>query len=125
MNTNALPRAKFFTNIRQYETRDALLTALERGELDWRKETAVWGLAARDINELVRPTASMGTNDEIRFVSKTPEAYSITYNVARPGVVFISQSFYPGWVADGGRFRIVEVFGAFQGIVIPQPGHGE
>jgi hypothetical protein len=125
VNTNALPRAKFFTNIRRYDSRDELLTALERGELDWHKETAVWGFAAHDIDQLVRPTATMGTNDEIRFVSKTPEAYSITYTVAQPGVVFISQSFYPGWVADGGRFRMVEVFGAFQGIVIPQPGRGE
>ena len=125
VNTNALPRARFFTNIRQYESRDALLTALEGGELDWHKETAVWGGAAREINELVRPATMMGTDDEIRFVSKTPEAYSITYHVAQPGVVFISQAFYPGWVADGGRFKMVEVFGAFQGIVIPQPGHGE
>jgi hypothetical protein len=125
VNSDALPRAKFFTKIRRYDSRDALLTALERGELDWHKETAVWGSAARDIDELVRPGTSMGTNDEIQFASQTPEAYSITYHVAQPGVVFVSQSSYPGWVAGGGRFRMVEVFGAFQGIVIPEPGHGE
>ena len=125
VNSDALPRARFFTKIRQYDSRDALLTALERGELDWHKETAVWGSAAHDIDKLVRPGASMGTNDEIQFASQTPEAYSITYHVAQPGVVFVSQSSYPGWVAGGGRFRMVEVFGAFQGIVIPEPGHGE
>ena len=45
--------------------------------------------------------------------------------MSQPGVVFVSQAFYPGWTADGGHLSMVEMFGAFQGIVIPGAGQGE
>jgi hypothetical protein len=122
---NVLQRAEFYPRIHQYQSRDALLAGLERGEIDWYKETAAWGPSAQEINELIPPSHSVGTNNDVRFVRKTPEAYSIIYDVAQPGVVFVSQTFYPGWIADGGRFKMAELFGAFQGIVIPAPGHGE
>ena len=98
---------------------------MEKNELDWHKDIAVWESAGNDMNPAAGPAASTGTNNPVRFISKTPESYSIAYNVTEPGVVFVSQSLYPGWIADGGRLKMVEVFGAFQGIIIPQPGHGE
>ena len=120
-----LPRARFFTSVRRYDSRNALLAALGTGELDWRKETAVWGPVDRDIDKFVRPSSSMDSNDAVRYISETPEMYSIHYNVSQPGVIFVSQPFYPGWIADTGRFKMIEVFGAFQGIIIPEPGRGE
>ena len=41
---------------------------------------------------------------------------------ARPHIHFTS--FYPGWMATDGRVKLVEVFGAFQGIVITEAGNG-
>jgi hypothetical protein len=122
---DCLPRAKFFARIRRYESRTALLAALNSNEIDWRNETAVWGPDVAATDQGAKHGALSGTNDEVRFISKTPEAYSIVYNVSQPGIVFVSQAFYPGWIADGGRFNIIEVFGAFQGIVIPEAGRGE
>jgi hypothetical protein len=122
---DCLPRAKFFTRVRRYESRTALLAALNRNEIDWHNEAAVSGPIVLGADRPAKHSASLGTNDEVQFVAKTPEAYSIVYNVSQPGIVFVSQAFYPGWTADGGRFHMIEVFGAFQGIVIPEAGQGE
>ena len=67
---------------------------------------------------------SLPGHNEVQLVADTPETSTITYEVDHPGIVFVSQSFYPGWVANGGLFKIVEVFGAFQGIIIPRAGRG-
>ena len=66
-----------------------------------------------------------GSNDVVTFASITPEKYSITYSASCPGIIFVSQAFYPGWVTDNERIKMIEVFGAFQGFVIPQAGHGQ
>ena len=122
---DCLPRAKFYSRVRRFESRTALLAALERNETDWRNEVAVWGPVAAGMDREPERGPPTNTDDEVRFVSITPEAYTIVYNVSRPGIVFISQAFYPGWIADGGRASIIEVFGAFQGLVIPKAGRGE
>ena len=122
---DCLPRAKFFARIRRYESRTALLAALDKGQIDWRNEAAVSGPVVFSADRGADRSAPAGTIDEVRFISKTPEAYTIVYNVSQPGIVFVSQAFYPGWIADAGRVNIVEVFGAFQGIVIPEGGRGE
>ena len=122
--TNSFPRAKFFSWVHRYDSRAALLGALERGEIDWRREAAVSG---SDIGELSRGNEkdqAISTNDEVQFESLSPEAYSIAYHVSRPGVIFVSQTFYPGWSATDERVKMIEVFGAFQGIVIPTAGQG-
>ena len=125
ISIDCLPRAKFFARARRYESRTALLAALDRNEIDWHSEAAVWGPVAFSPDQGVGRDTPTGASNEARFVSKTPETYSIVYNVSEPGVVFVSQAFYPGWIADGGKFKIIELFGAFQGIVIPEAGRGE
>jgi hypothetical protein len=124
-SVDCLPRAKFYSRVRRYESRTALLTALDRNEMDWRNEVAVWGRAAPGVDREPRRGPPTNTDDEVQFFSKTPEAYTIVYNVSRPGIIFISQALYPGWIADGGRASLIEVFGAFQGLVIPEAGRGE
>jgi len=59
------------------------------------------------------------------FTGITPESYSITYDASCPGIIFVSQAFYPGWVTDNERVKMIEVFGAFQGLVVPEAGHGQ
>jgi hypothetical protein len=122
--TNSLPRAHFFTRIRRYDSRSELLAALERGEIDWLHEVAVSG--PTPIDGLNGDETSLGSeNDSVQFQSLTPESYSITYAVSRPGIVFVSEAFYPGWVPNDERIKLIEVFGAFQGLVIPQAGTGK
>jgi hypothetical protein len=122
---DALPRARFFTKIRFYDSRTALLVALERGEIDWRKETAVGEPLPADLFRGDGRSHVTGTNDEVQFIGRTPEEYSILYNVSQPGIVFVSETFYPGWTANNGHLKLIEVFGAFQGLVIPEGGRGQ
>jgi hypothetical protein len=124
-HTNSLPRAQFFTRIRPYDSRDELLAAMERGDIDWHNEVAV--SRPFPIGGLPGPGPSQeaGTNDLVQFNSLTPESYSIDYKVTRPGIVFVSQAYYPGWASTDDRTKVIEVFGAFQGLVIPQAGQGQ
>ena len=122
--TNILPRVKFFTRIRRYDSNTALLDALERGEIDWHNEAAVSGPPTVGEPRWSDQDQVTDTNDEVQLDSLTPESYAITYNVSRPGIVFVSQTFYPGWMANDGHVKLVEVFGAFQGVVIPEAGRG-
>ncbi|HUI08231.1 MAG TPA: YfhO family protein [Verrucomicrobiae bacterium] len=123
--TNVLPRAKFYARIRRYGSRAALLSALDRGEIDWHNELAVSDCPALDALRGIGRDPLADAADEIRFTSVRPEQYSISYNVSRPGIVFVSETFYPGWVTTDPRVKLVEVFGAFQGIVIAERGRGQ
>jgi hypothetical protein len=122
--TNSLPRAQFFGRIRRYDSRDKLLSALERGEIDWHSEVAVTEPVSFDRARADETGAATNVSDSVQFQSLTPESYSITYSVSRPGIIFVSQAFYPGWGVDDPRIKMVETFGAFQGLVIPQAGTG-
>ncbi len=123
--TNSFPRAIFFTRIRRYDSRAALLGALEGGQIDWRREAAVVDSDIPGLTGQERKDDATNTDDEVRFASVSPETYSVKYHVSRPGIIFVSQAYYPGWQVINAWFQIVEVFGAFQGIVIPQAGEGE
>ena len=123
--TNAFPRAKFFARVRHYDSIGALRGALERNEMDWHSEAAVRELPAVDLSKENQQSQEPVAIDQVDFESVTPESYSVTYNLSRPGIIFVSQTFYPGWVTDNSRVRLIEVFGAFQGIVIPDAGQGQ
>jgi hypothetical protein len=123
--TNSFLRAKFFPRIRRYDSRAALLSALEGGQIDWQREAAVTDPEITELTPRDERDPAISTNDEVQFGSVSPEAYSIAYHVSRPGVIFVSQAFYPGWSATDERMKIVETFGAFQGIVIPAAGQGQ
>ena len=105
-------------------SRMALRHALEQGEFDWRNEAAVCespGLVAERRGESGQPAS---TNDTIQFACIAPGSYSVAYKVDQPGIIFVSETFYPGWTATDGRVKLVKTFGAFQGIVIPEAGTG-
>jgi len=118
-------RARFFPRIRRYDSRAALLRALAGGEIDWRKEAAITDPVTAELLRGADADSLANKNDEVQFVGSSPEEYSISYDVAKPGIIFVSEAFYPGWEANGGRTKLVEVFGAFQGIVIPEAGRGQ
>jgi hypothetical protein len=122
--TNSFARAKFFSRIHHYNSQDALRLTLERGEFDWRNEAAICELPVIAAEHSGEPGQQTNTKDVIQFESITPESYSITYNLNRPGIIFVSQTFYPGWATTDERVKIVETFGAFQGLVISEAGSG-
>jgi hypothetical protein len=122
--TNSFPRAKFFSRVRRYDSPDALRHALEQGEVDWRHELAVCNTPEFKFEGPSLEGNTPITNDTVQFESISPEEYSVTYNVTQPGIAFVSETFYPGWKTDNDRLKLIEVFGAFQGIVVPAAGSG-
>lgn len=123
VTTNSLPRAKFYHHIRAYDDAKRLYGDLGSGRLDYWRQIGI----SRDDARLYGISLAEPSSDakaEVRFIAKTPEEYQISYNTTAPGIIFISESFYPGWVADNGKRPIVKTFGAFKGIVISEPGQG-
>lgn len=121
--TNSLPRAKFYHVLRAYPDSKAIYADLDSGRLNY-KDTV--GILSADCSKYNVPTSvpPVTATAEVRFSPKTPEEYQISYRTTAPGVIFISESFYPGWEADGGKYPIIRAFGAFKGIVIAEAGSG-
>ncbi len=121
-----LPRVKFFTAIARYPSDEAILRDLESGVLNYHDVVAV-----RDADlgsDLPRQLNRLDLNPvSPRLTRLNPETYVIEYTAHAPGILFVSESYYPGWEAvDEKRhpLRIIPVFTAFKGIIIPQAGSG-
>lgn len=121
LNKTALPRMKFFSQIKKYNSNDEILADLEAGKINYQKEIAA---LAKDFGQNVWLHSAEKPGNTIKFRRKNPEEYLINYDVSSPGVIFVSQAYYPGWEVAGKNFKVVEVFGAFAGIVIPEAGKG-
>jgi hypothetical protein len=121
--TNSLPRAKFYHDISVYADAKGLYGDLEAGRLDYHRTLGV----LRD--ECVKYGVSTaappaGAEAKIHFTPINSDQYQIFYQTTAPGVIFISESFYPGWEANAGQYPVIHAFGAFKGIVIPKAGSG-
>lgn len=121
--TNSLPRAKFYHQIRAYEDAKALCADLDANGLDYRQAI---GVLREDCLKYGISTSAPPTNADAKviFTPITPEKYQISYQTTAPGIIFISESFYPGWQADSGKYPVIHAFGAFKGIFIPEAGSG-
>jgi len=121
--TNSLPRAKFYHALRAYSDTKGIYSELDSGRLDYRREA---GVLTEDCVRLGLSTATPPVNAQatVTFTPVSPEEYQIAYKTTAPGIIFISESFYPGWVADGGKRPIIKTFGAFKGVVVSEPGQG-
>ena len=122
-NPSALPRVKFYPVVQPYPETSSMYRDLETGRLDYRR---VLGVLEADCVRYALPTSAVpaGVKAEVHITPKTPESYDISYRTTGPGVIFVSESFYPDWEADGGRVPLIRAFGAFKGIVISKPGEG-
>ena len=120
---HCLPRVKFYSAVRHYDSDPAILHDLDNGALDYRRVMAV---RTDEFNTTlpIFPDIAAG---EVKLIRQTPEHYQIQYHTLTPGIIFVSESFYPGWeVQDeaGHRFQIIHAFVAFKGIIIPTAGRG-
>jgi hypothetical protein len=121
--TNSLPRAKFYHSVRSYADTKAIYADLDAGRLDYRREV---GVLAEDCSRFGLACDSGSTNAiaRVSFAEVSPEEYRIEYTTTTPGVIFVSENFYPGWEANAGQYPMIRAFGAFKGIVVKEPGHG-
>jgi hypothetical protein len=123
---HCLPRLGFYASVRRYRSDDEILQELDSGKLNYR------GIAAVDAGDLgsALPEASdhaAAASFNLQLRRNSPENYQINYSVDSPGILFVSESYYPGWEAvdaQGKPLQIVRTFVAFKGIVIPRAGQG-
>jgi hypothetical protein len=121
--TNSLPRAKFYHDVRAYADTKGLCADLEAGRLDYHRTLGV--LSEECVKYGVSTaTPPAGAVAKIHFTPINSDKYEISYQTTAPGVIFISESFYPGWEANAGQYPVIHAFGAFKGIVIPEAGSG-
>ncbi len=121
--TNSLPRVKFYRNIKLYESNKGIFADLADGRINYHNEIAI--LASSGVRLPPVSQSPGDTNDEVRIIWHNPECYTIRYAVNSPGIIFVSETYYPGWKTSDPRFKIVKAFGAFKGIVVPEAGKGE
>ncbi|MCG3150108.1 MAG: hypothetical protein PCFJNLEI_03579 [Verrucomicrobiae bacterium] len=123
--TGWLPRVKFYKAVREYESPAEVLRDFDRGTLDYHN------IAAIPAGHLRTPLPPMTTDPatySINILPIAPELYRVNYNVNSPGLLFISETHYPGWEAVDDRGRtlpIVPTFTAFKGVHIAEAGQGE
>ena len=125
-NLSALPRAKFYNQIKFYETPTQVFHDLETGAIDYHQVVAVLRPPS-DLSLLNYRSINPPRDDDcVEIVRRRPGVYVLRYNVHSPGVIFLSESFYPGWQATPDRdFQIINAFGAFVGVFVPAAGVGE
>jgi hypothetical protein len=125
--TNCLPRAKFYASIQRYASDEAIRRDLDSGALDYRQTLAVRSdeLGTRLPSAVPTPVSSV---PPVQFFQINPERYLIQYVANTPGIIFVSEAFFPGWEAvdeHGQSYPIIHAFTAFKGIVIPKAGAGK
>ena len=121
--SNCLARVVFYASARSYDSDARILHDLDTGALDYRRVMAV---RAKEFSTTL-PAPPAGSPGEVELLQQSPEHYQIRYHARMPGIIFVSESYYPGWEvrdAAGHRFQLIHAFVAFKGIVIPQAGRG-
>lgn len=120
VNANALPRSFIVHQVKVAARREKALALLGSADFDARK-TAV-------VSEPID-----GMSDDSRLVSPPPtivghslNQVSISADASAPGLLVLTDVFYPGWTAwiDGRESRIYRVNHAVRGVFVPQ-GHHE
>ena len=121
--TNSLPRAKFYHALHAYTDTKTLYAELDSGLLDYRQEA---GVLSDDCARLGLVVSGLVSNVEssVSFTPVTPEEYRIEYKTTAPGIIFVSENYYPGWLANEGKFPVIRIFGTCKGIVVREPGKG-
>ena len=120
---SCLPRVVFYAAARPYDSDAAILRDLDTGALDYRRIVAV---SAEEFSTAL-PAPVTGAVSDVELIQHSPEYYQIRYHARTPGIIFVSESYYPGWEVrneTGHRFQLVHAFVAFKGIVIPKAGSG-
>ena len=123
VHPTALPRASLYGRIAKYDSYDELFEAVSSKTMDYRNQVAV---LRSDVGELVFDSDRPRT----ACISKkiTNNRWHITCPSSDPGIIVVSQMYYPGWTAmtpDGVHYQVIETFGGLTGILLPEGSSGD
>lgn len=126
INTNTLPRARVYHACEEFSSWPDMLAALEGGKLDYRRRLGLIKGESGDVSPIFAgaPEAAGAVTVE----RQSPERMRLRAELAAPGAIFVSQTYYPGWRArdlSGNELRVVPAFGAFTAILVPRAGPTE
>lgn len=116
------PRVRFYEDYAFFDSNETALDAVADKKIDY-KQT----IALLESDRFVAAPVSGGADATVSIKKLNNNAWTISYDAVGPGVIFVSQVYYPGWVAEadnGGELEVVEAFGGLTGIVLPEAGTG-
>lgn len=121
-NTDSLPRMKFYSSVATFNSADEIYDALSNQNLDYH---SVIGVLKSDVDQAF--SSDLISNlSSVDYEKNSAENYQISITAESPGLLFISQNYYPGWTAvrsaTGEELDVIPAFGTFTGIVIPEAG---
>lgn len=116
-NTQVMPRAKMFYDYEIIPEKERNIQRFYMPSFDYKNT-----LLLEEKNAL--PSSKNATNS-VNIVSYTPNTVTIAVNTPKPGMLFLSDSYYPGWEAfiDGKRTKIYKADYAFRAVVVPKGEH--
>jgi hypothetical protein len=119
-NPSAFPRVWTVHEEMPVADAQAAREMLASAAFDARKQVFFAGSEAPQLS----PCAD-DSGDEVRLSSYRPNHVAIAATLACPGLVILSDAFYPGWRAtvDGQPVKIQEADGVFRGVAAPAGEH--
>jgi len=120
-NTSVLPRAYVVHNIQRASTFQSAVPLLNDLNIQLGKSAVVDGIYP----ELDNLNKAEPGKSPVNIVSYSPLKISLTTTLTRPGLLVLSDAFYPGWRAkvDGKPVPIYPVNVMFRGIAMTEGSH--
>jgi hypothetical protein len=115
-NNRAFPHAFLVGAIEVAETEEAVLDALCEEARDLRAAV----LTSTPPREVL-PESDATSPGTARVLTKTPMEVAVEIDAQRPGVLVLTDTYYPGWKAtiDGAPAEIFPAYQAFRGVTVP------
>lgn len=120
-NPRAMSRAWICDGVRVVPDEAAALAALERNEIDPRAEVILAGRLPPG----VQPSVPSSPCRPLRASMPTPNAYHVRVDTPQPGIVVLSEMYFPGWHAfvDGAETLVYPVNYCLKGVSVPAGVH--
>lgn len=117
LNRQALPRAKMFYNWEVYKNEQEILEAMVDPKFDFSNKLIL----------LQQPNVPVVSNSksEVEYLEYKNQYSKIRVETDKAGMLFISESYYPGWNAylDGRKVQLYQADYAFRAVKVPSGRH--
>lgn len=123
LNRNAFARAFVPARVEEVGTASSAIARMHQSDFDPAKLAVIEG---RLSDELREPLISGNVTDaSVSITGYNDQRVSLQTNMSRPGLVILTDTYYPGWKAyvDGRQTKIYATDYAFRGVAVPSGNH--
>lgn len=116
-NTHVMPRAKMFYRHEVIPTKEKNLQRFYAPSFNYESTFL--------LEEKIPLTSFTNVKNSVKIVSNTSSNIVVDVKTNKPGMLFLSDPFYPGWEAyvDGKKTKIYRANYAFRAVVVPKGRH--